>query len=107
MVGGKWRQSKKRQHKQELRKTARKKALRPRRKKARGVCEIPKFEFSISELEQMSQSQWLTDRERKAFDFFYRRGWSIEDIAAELDVNRSTVTRDLMKIRRKTASKFF
>ena len=63
---------------------------------------MPKFEFSIQELEDMAASQWLTKRERFIFNAFYRDGLSIESIAADLDINRSTVSRDLAKIRKKT-----
>jgi DNA-directed RNA polymerase specialized sigma24 family protein len=45
---------------------------------------------------------WLTDREKRAFDLFYRRGWAIEDVAAEMYVSRRTVDNDLASIRRKT-----
>lgn len=51
-----------------------------------------KFEFSPSELERIEQNHWLTDRERTVFDLYYRRGWKIEDIAAEIDVSRRTIT---------------
>jgi len=61
-----------------------------------------KFEFTISELQRMSENRWLTDRERTVFDLFYRRGWRIEDIAAEIDCNRSTISRTLKSIRTKS-----
>lgn len=61
-----------------------------------------KFEFSISELEVMQSNNWLTDREKIVFDMFYRRGLAIETIAAELDCNRSTISRVLKSIRNKT-----
>jgi Sigma-70, region 4. len=49
----------------------------------------------------MQANYWLDDRERMVFDFFYRRGWHIEDIAAELDYSRSTITRVLKSMRTK------
>lgn len=49
--------------------------------------------------EILEKSRWLTDRQREIFELFYRRGWKIEDIAAELDYSRSTIIRDLKKIR--------
>lgn len=63
---------------------------------------MPKFEFSEIELECMSKHEWLTDREKDVFEMFYRRGLSIETIAANLDVNRSTINRILKSIRNKT-----
>lgn len=50
----------------------------------------------------MYDNPWLTDRERKAFDLYHRRGWNIEDVAAELDVSRRTVDNILRSIRDKT-----
>lgn len=61
-----------------------------------------KYEYSISELERMAASPWLTDRQRQIFDLRYRRGWAIEDIAAEFYMDRSTVGRELARIRQKT-----
>ena len=63
---------------------------------------MTKFRFSPDQLERMAANPWLTDRERQAFDLFYRRGWAIEDVAAELYVTRRTVDSDLASIRRKT-----
>lgn len=63
---------------------------------------MPKFKFSVNELEIMQDNKWLTDRERNIFELYYRRGWSIEDVAAELYISRSTVDRDLKKIRKKS-----
>ena len=62
-------------------------------------CARVKYKYSITELERAEQNKWLTDRQRQVFDMFYRHGWRIEDIAANLGVNRSTVSRDLRKIR--------
>ena len=59
-----------------------------------------KYEYSISELERMAAFPWLTDRQRQIFDLRYRRGWAIEDIAAELYMDRSTVNRELARIRK-------
>lgn len=61
-----------------------------------------KFMFSIDELEKMEKNPWFTDRERVIFDLYYRRGWKIEDIAAEVDRQRSAVDRDLKSIRSKS-----
>lgn len=49
----------------------------------------------------MAACPWLTDREKKVFDLFYRRGWPIEDIAAELYLSRRTVDYTLANIRSK------
>lgn len=60
-----------------------------------------KYRLSIDELERISRSPWLTDRERMVFDLYYRRGWAIESIAAELYVSRGTVNNVLRSIRSK------
>ena len=58
--------------------------------------------FNQEELEKMSKNEWLTLKERKVFEMFYRDGITIEEIAAELEVNRSTINRYLASIRKKT-----
>lgn len=60
-----------------------------------------KYRYSIEELERISKSPWLTDRERIVFDLYYRRGWEIEAIAAEIYVCRGTVNNILKSIRSK------
>ena len=60
-----------------------------------------KYRYSIPELERMESNPWLTDRERQVFDLFYRRGWAVEDVAAELYVHRNTINNDLKSIRHK------
>lgn len=60
-----------------------------------------KYRLSIEELERISKSPWLTDRERVVFDLYYRRGWQIEAIAAEIYVSRGTVNNLLRSIRGK------
>ena len=60
-----------------------------------------KYQYTREQLEQIEQNRWLTDRERNVFDLFYRRGWNIEDIAAELDTCRSTIDNVLRSIRSK------
>lgn len=60
-----------------------------------------KYRYSQEQLEQMALDPWLTDRERIVFDLYFRRGWHIEDIAAEIERQRSTVDRDLQRIRAK------
>ena len=62
-----------------------------------------KITFSIEEKEVIYQNPWLTDRERKVFDLYYRRGWKIEEVAAEIDMQRSAVDRALRSIREKAA----
>ena len=52
----------------------------------------------------MERCPWLTDRERVVFELFYRRGWAIEDIAAELYVSRRTVSYLLTSIRAKVCT---
>lgn len=63
---------------------------------------MPRYRYSPAQLEKMHGNPWLTDRERAAFELHYRRGWPIEDVAAELDVSQGTVNNDLASIRRKT-----
>lgn len=60
-----------------------------------------KNKFDEAQLEAMSANPWLTDRERDVFEHYYRRGWRIEDIAAELDISRGTVNNTLRSIRHK------
>lgn len=60
-----------------------------------------KYRPSIEQLEEAEQNRWLTDQERAIFNLYFRRGWRIEDIAAELDRSRSTVIRKLKCIRDK------
>lgn len=60
-----------------------------------------KINYSQEELEQIESYRWLTDRERKVFDLYYRRGWEIEAIAAEIDRSRGTVNNVLKSIRQK------
>ena len=60
-----------------------------------------KYQYTIHQLEQISASPWLSDRERAVFDLYYRRGWQIEAIAAELYVSRGTVNNILRNIRAK------
>lgn len=61
-----------------------------------------KYTYSTEQLEKMSKNPWLSDRERKVFEYYYRRGWAIEDIAAELYVSRNTINNTLNSIRNKT-----
>ena len=61
-----------------------------------------KYTYTPKQLEEMSNSKWLTDREREVFELYYRRGWAIEDIAAELYVSRNTINNTLYSLRRKT-----
>lgn len=61
-----------------------------------------KYTYSREQLEAMSSNPWLTDRERAVFEYYYRRGWAIEDIAAELYVSRNTINNTLHSLRQKT-----
>lgn len=60
-----------------------------------------KYRYSESEREDILTDPWLTDREREVFVYFYMRGWKIEDIAAEMDVSRTTVQSVLHDIRKR------
>lgn len=61
-----------------------------------------KYKFTVEQLETMLSCKWLTDQEQEVFDFFYRRGWAIDDIAAELYCSPGTVKKCLRNIRSKT-----
>lgn len=63
-----------------------------------------KYRFTVQQLEVMASNPWLTDREKLVFELFYRRGWEIETIAAELDVSRGTISGALRSIREKSFS---
>ena len=62
---------------------------------------MTKYRYSQDQLSRMAVNPWLTDREKNVFDLHYRRGWHIEDVAAELDVSRGTINNALASIRRK------
>jgi len=59
---------------------------------------MPKYLYTTQQLECMEKSR-MTDRQREIFNMYFWRGLHIEDIAAELDVSRNTIDRDLRKIR--------
>ncbi|MBT9685687.1 sigma factor-like helix-turn-helix DNA-binding protein [Pseudoflavonifractor sp. MCC625] len=63
-----------------------------------------KYRFTLQRLEEMASNPWLTDREKQVFELFYRQGWQIEDVAAELDVSRGTVNNILRSIREKACT---
>lgn len=63
---------------------------------------MAKYKFPTEKLQQIENNRWLTDRERAVFELYYRRGWAIEDVAAELDICRTTVNNDLKSIRDKS-----
>lgn len=60
-----------------------------------------KYKYSVAELEMMRSCPYLTDRERKAMNYRYFRGWEIEPIAAEMNVSRGTVKNLLKSLREK------
>lgn len=60
-----------------------------------------KYKYTTEQLAKMCGNPWLTDRERLVFKLYYRRGWEIERIAAELDCSRSTIKNLLKSIRDK------
>ena len=51
--------------------------------------------------ERIDQDGWLTDMQRTVFESYYRRGWTIEDVAAEIGRDRRTVSRILRQLREK------
>lgn len=60
-----------------------------------------KYRYTVQQLQKMEQCRYLTDRERRVFNLVCRRGWDIEDAAAELYLSRSSVTSCLRSIRDK------
>ena len=59
------------------------------------------YKYTQDELEYIRKYVFMTDRERKVFNLFYFRGWSIYQIADKIGYSRPTVARDLAKIRDK------
>ena len=68
---------------------------------------LSRYIYSIEQLNSMEKCEWLTDREIAIFNLFYRRGWQIESIAAEMDVSRGTINNALRHIREKTEQSFY
>lgn len=62
---------------------------------------MAKYHYTVEQLEQLLRNPWLTDRERQVAELYYRRGWHIEAVAAELDVSRGTINNALRRIRQK------
>ena len=60
-----------------------------------------KIKYNMKQLEQLEACPWLTDREREVFNLYYKRGWEIEAIAAELYTSRNTINNILKSIRTK------
>lgn len=60
-----------------------------------------KYKFTLRELDAITESKRLSDRERKVLALYYVRGWHIETVAAELDVSRGTIDNVLRSIREK------
>lgn len=58
-----------------------------------------KIRLSAEQLKQLAADPWLTDRERMVLNLYYRRGWAIEDVAAEMDCSRGTVNNILRRLR--------
>ena len=51
--------------------------------------------------ERIDQDGWLTDMQRTVVELYYRRGWTSEDVAAEIGRDRRTVSRILRQLREK------
>lgn len=62
---------------------------------------MTKLHYTNDQLNRMYADPYMTDRERKAFNMFYRKGMAIEDIAAEMDYSRGTVNNILRSARRR------
>lgn len=50
-----------------------------------------KYKYSIKQLQRMERCRWLTDRERRVFNLYFRRGWTTDDIAAEMYLSPAAV----------------
>ncbi len=57
------------------------------------ICYADKFEKLLDRL-------FLTDRQKEIARLKYSRGWYSADIAAELDIDRRTVTEEMQVIRK-------
>ena len=64
-----------------------------------------KYRYTVQQLQKMEQCRYLTDRERRVFNLVCRRGWAIEDAAAELYLSRSSVNASLSALREHPAMK--
>ena len=64
-----------------------------------------KYQFTQEELANMETCPWLTDRERAVFELYFRRGWGVSDVAAELDLSDRTIDTCLKMIREKAKQK--
>ena len=58
-----------------------------------------KYFYGRDEIERTMRSGWLTDREGQVAELYFRRGWRIDEIAAKLYTSRSTINRDLKRVR--------
>lgn len=59
---------------------------------------------TMEEFNRLMDSLNLSDRQRKVFYLRYSKRWRNADIAAELDVHRTTISDDLNVIRTKLAA---
>lgn len=66
----------------------------------KGRCPM-KYKYSIKQLQRMERCRWLTDRERRVFNLYFRRGWTMADIAAELYLSPAAVKTTIRAIRDK------
>lgn len=60
-----------------------------------------KYKYSIQQLQRMERCRWLTDRERRVFNLYFRRGWTTDDIATELYLSPAAVKKAIRSIRLK------
>lgn len=61
-----------------------------------------KYALTEDQLDELERRQ-LRDRERDVLTLYYRRGWAIEDVAAEIGYSRRTVDRVLRAVREKVS----
>ena len=57
-----------------------------------------------SKFRELIDSLCLTDRQKEIAELKYLRGWVNADIAAEIDVDRKTITKEMKVIRKIMAS---
>lgn len=62
---------------------------------------MTKLHYTNAELDKMYADPYMTDRERRAFNMFYKQGMAIEDIAAEMDYSRGTINNILKSARKR------
>lgn len=60
-----------------------------------------KYKLSLKQMEKLDRCPYLTDRERKVFELFYKRGLTRAEVGRELYVSVPTIREILKNIRAK------